>query len=269
MMLASLENALSTLLEKSGGQWGIYLEDLQTNEIWGKGHDDRFYAASVIKVPIMAAVFAEAYAGKFALEDKLTLRQEDQVGGAGILQHMTPGTKWSIYDLTTLMIIQSDNTATNMLIDLVGAEAIRSVMNRTGMVNSQFHNKLMIVPAELEGYNEVTAADLGSHLRHLATGKIISYNSCLHMINIMKRQQHRDRIPYHLPDPDGDVIGMLPKWELANKTGTVTRTTHDIGVMYIGNRAVTICLLSKNIETVAANDVMAQIGRMVYDLYTK
>ncbi|MEJ8547499.1 serine hydrolase [Brevibacillus borstelensis] len=268
-MLSSLGNAINALLEENGGQWGIYLEDLQTNEVWGKGQDDRFYAASVIKVPIMSAVFAEAYAGKFALDDKLTLRNEDRVGGAGILQHMTPGTKWSIYDLTTLMIIQSDNTATNMLIDLVGSEAIRSVMSKTGMANSQFYNKLMIVPAELEGYNEVTAADLGSHLRHLATGNIVSYNSCLHMINIMKKQQHRDRIPYHLPDPDGEVIGMLPKWELANKTGTVTRTSHDIGVLYIGNHTVTICLLSKNIDTVPANRVMAQIGRMVYDLYAK
>ncbi|USG63926.1 class A beta-lactamase-related serine hydrolase [Brevibacillus ruminantium] len=266
-MLATLEKSIHDLITECGGQWGIYLEDLQSNEVWGLHQDERFYAASLIKVPIMAAVFAESYAGKFALEDKITLRKEDQVGGAGILQHMTPGTSWSIYDLVTLMIIQSDNTATNLLIDLVGTEAIQSAISKTGMKNSQFYNKLMIIPAELEGYNEITAADLGNHLRSLATGKFISYNSCLQMIQILKQQQHRDRIPYLLPDPDGEWIGMLPKWELANKTGTVTGTAHDIGIFYVGDRAITICLLSRDVDIVKANQVMAKIGRMVYELY--
>ncbi|QQE73138.1 serine hydrolase [Brevibacillus composti] len=268
-MLASLKESIEALLAKSGGQWGVYLEDLTTREVLEINADQRFFAASLIKVPIMTAVFAEAYAGKFSLEERIPLRHEDQVGGSGILQHMTPGTEWSVYDLATLMIIQSDNTATNLLIELVGTDAIRTVMEKTGMSNSQFYNKLMIVPADLEGYNEVTAADMGSHLRALASGSIISYNSCLQMMGILKKQQHRDRIPYLLPDPDGDLIGMLPKWELANKTGTVTRTAHDTGILYVADRAVTICLLSRELEIVTANEAMAQIGKMVYERYAK
>nr|WP_216369349.1 MULTISPECIES: serine hydrolase [unclassified Brevibacillus] len=266
-VLSALGPSLERLTEETGGQWGIYLEDVRTGERLGIAEHQRFYAASLIKVPIMTAVFAEAYAGRLALSDKLRLRREDQVGGAGVLQHFTPGTELTVYDAVTLMIIQSDNTATNMLIDLIGTDAIRTAMSRTEMVNSSFYNKLMIVPAEPEGYNEVTAADMGSHFRFLATGKAISYNSCLQMINILKRQQHRDRLPCRLPDPEGDVIGMLPKWELANKTGTVTNITHDAGILYVGGHAVIICALSKNVDAKAAGEVMGQIGRMVYDLY--
>lgn len=266
-MLSSLSPSIAKVLEEAGGEWGVYLEDLQTGEQLAFNQDERFYAASVIKVPIMTAVFGEVYAGKFALESKITLRSEEQVGGAGILQHMTPGSEWTVQDLVTLMIIQSDNTATNILIDLVGRDAIRAAMQATEMTNSRFYNKLMIVPAQVDGYNEVTAADLGNHLRYLATGKVISYDSCERMIAILKQQQHRDRIPYHFPYPGGDVIGSLPRWEFANKTGSVTKITHDMGILYIGSKAVTICVLNKGLEQRPAVQSIAKIGKLVFDLY--
>ncbi|MFD2369767.1 serine hydrolase [Brevibacillus sp. GCM10020057] len=266
-MLSSLATPIAQLTEKAGGDWGVYLEDLHTGEKLAFNENERFYAASIIKVPIMVAVFAEAYAGRIALGQTVKLRREDLVGGAGVLQHMTPGTELTVQDLVTLMIIQSDNSATNILIDLVGTESIRSAMQKTEMVNSRFYNKLMVVPAELEGYNELTAADMGSLFRYLATGKVLSYDSCLKMVAILKQQQHRDRIPLLLPDPDGEFIGMVPKWEFANKTGSVTKITHDTGILYLGNHAVTICLLNRGLEQKPAADVMAQIGRLVYDLY--
>lgn len=268
-MLSTLSSPITALLEQAGGQWGIYLEDLRTGETLAIDSDKRFYSASVIKVPIMTAVFAEVYAGKFALETKIPLRREDQVGGAGVLQHMTPGTELTVWDLVTLMIIQSDNTATNILIDLVGRESIRNAMQATEMVNSRFYNKLMVVPAHVEGYNEITAADMGRHLRYLATGKVVSYDSCLKMIGILKRQQHRDRIPFYFPPAGGDLIGSLPAWELANKTGSVNEITHDVGILYIGSDAVTISILNKGLPQKPAVATIAQIGKLVFDLYSK
>lgn len=268
-MLSTLTSSITALLEEAGGEWGIYLEDLLTGEQLAFQQDTRFYAASVIKVPIMTAVFADVYAGKFALETKIALRREDQVGGAGVLQHMTPGTAFTVWDLVTLMIIQSDNTATNILIDLVGTESIRRVMKETEMHNSRFSNKLMVVPAKAEGYNEITAADMGRHLRYLATGKVISYDSCQKMIGILKQQQHRDRIPYLFPSAGGELIGMLPVWELANKTGSVTHITHDVGILYVGSHAVTICVLNKGLPQKPAAATIAKIGKMVFDLYSR
>ncbi|MGN7468548.1 serine hydrolase [Brevibacillus sp. SAFN-007a] len=266
-MLSGLFPPVSKLCEAAGGEWGIYLEDLRTNETLTINEKQRFYAASVIKVPIMTAVFAEAYAGKFALEDRLRLRRDDLVGGAGVLQHMTPGTEFTVYDLVTLMMIQSDNTATNMMIDLVGRDIIRSVMRKTGMENSTFFHKLMVRPAELAGFNEITAADIGSHLRCLATGTVVSYDSCLKMIAMLKQQQHRDRFPSLLPDPDGAIIGMLPKWEFANKTGSVSKITHDVGIFYTGPHAISVSLLNKGLPQRDAARVMARIGSLLYETY--
>lgn len=269
VMLSTLTSSITALLEEAGGEWGIYMEDLLTGQQLAFDADKRFYSASVIKVPIMTAVFSEVYAGTFALDTKIALRREDQVGGAGVLQHMTPGTEFTVWDLVTLMIIQSDNTATNILIDLVGTASIRQAMQATEMDNSRFYNKLMVVPARVEGYNEITAADMGRHLRYLATGKVISYDSCLKMIDILKKQQHRDRIPFHFPPPGGDLIGMPPRWELANKTGSVTHITHDVGILYIGSQAITICVLNKGLPQKAAAATIAVIGKMVFDLYSK
>lgn len=264
-MFAKLAAAILELVEKAGGQWGIVLEDLTTSERWALNEHQRFYAASLIKVPIMTAVYAEAYAGRFALEEKRKLRREDLVGGSGVLQHMSPGTEIAIADLVALMIVQSDNTATNILIDLIGKEAIRAVMARTEMNNSQFYNKLMIVPAEREGNNEVTAADMANHYRYLATGSIISLHSCQQMIDILKKQQIRDCLPLFLPNPEGEIIGMLPLWELANKTGTVNNIQHDTGILYVGDKAVTVCVLSKDVEAKRARETIGHIGRVVYE----
>lgn len=266
-MLDSIQPQIESLINQAGGSWGVVIEDLLTNQRFEKNPDQPFFAASLIKVPIMAAVFADVYAGKYTFEDQYILRQEDLVGGAGVLQHLSPGLPLSIYDLVTLMIIQSDNSATNILIDRVGVESVRQIMRKTGMQNSQFFNKLMIIPAELEGFNEVTAGDMASIFRLISTGKVLSYNSCLQMISILKKQQIRDTIPYHLPDPDSDVIGGLARWELANKTGNVTNINHDVGILYVGDSAILLSLLSKNVEEKLAKDTMGRIGRIIYDTY--
>ncbi|UFJ43258.1 class A beta-lactamase-related serine hydrolase [Brevibacillus humidisoli] len=262
--MTDVSQTIVSCVEQAGGTWGIVVEKLGTGECWKWNADQPFYAASLIKVPIMIAVFADVYEKKYAFSDLLSVRAEDLVGGAGVLQHMTPGQKYTIYDLVVLMIIQSDNTATNILIDHVGRERIREIMEKTGMQNSCFYNKLMVIPAELEGVNQVTAADMAELYRRMASGRIISYNSCLQMISILKRQQIRDSLPLHLPDPDPENIGAQPLWELAHKTGSVTNMRHDTGILYVGQSACILSVLSKDVPAKVAHDTIGRIGQAVY-----
>ncbi|WP_232695446.1 serine hydrolase [Brevibacillus daliensis] len=266
-MFTNLQNDLLQAIEGFQGEWGVVVEDIVTAEKFSYKENDSFYAASLIKVPVMSAVFAGANEGRFAMEDILDLRAEDLVGGAGVLQHMTPGTPLSIQDLVTLMIIQSDNTATNMLIELVGKDSIHAIMEKTGMNNSAFYNKLMVIPADLEGVNSVTPADMTNHYRLLAQGKIISYDASQKMLSILKKQQVRDVIPGLFPDPDHEIIGGLPLWELANKTGNVTNVQHDTGILYIGRHAVLLSFLSKGVENSVAKQGISKLGKMVFDYY--
>ncbi|WP_126426817.1 serine hydrolase [Brevibacillus marinus] len=264
-MFQRIGETVASLVEAAGGTWGIVLERLGTGESWCLNGDRPFYAASLIKVPIMVAVFADVEEKKYALADRLPVRQEDMVGGAGVLQHLTPGETYPIHDLVTLMIIQSDNTATNILIDHVGRERIRAIMKKAGMQNSRFYNKLMVIPAELEGTNQVTAADMAELFRRLAGGRIISYDSCLRMIAILKRQQIRQSLPLYLPEPDAELIGAPPLWELAHKTGSVRSIEHDVGILYVGRDAFLLSILSQDVPSQLARDTIGRICLAVYE----
>ncbi|WP_224653647.1 serine hydrolase, partial [Escherichia coli] len=135
-------------------------EDVNEGTLFSINGDECFYAASIIKVPIMAAVFAAAEKGVVRLGERLPLRRDDIVGGSGVLQFMSPGIELPIYDLLTLMIIQSDNTATNMLIDLIGMETIQAFLKELGMERSEIHHKFMIVQANRVHSNEITASEM-------------------------------------------------------------------------------------------------------------
>ncbi|RDW22253.1 serine hydrolase [Oceanobacillus arenosus] len=262
--MEQLRQHIKRIIKQSGGKWGISIEELGTNNSWGINEGDLFYAASIIKIPIMTAVFNDYENGRLSLSNTLELKREEMVGGSGVLQHLSPGTKWTIYDLLTLMIIQSDNTATNMLIDVIGMESIQQMMKDIGMQDSKFYNKLMTVPATIQGYNQVTAQELTMMMKKIAMGKIISMHACEQMIAIMKKQQLTDCLPAKLPQFDSDIIGKIPEWQLANKTGFTSGVRHDIGILYVGDRAMVATVLSQDVDDNRSKDAIAEMGLEIY-----
>ena len=234
--------SIETVAREAGGTVAVVVRDLGTGEKVAINPAEPFYAASVIKLPIMVEVFRQAQAGRFALGDRRVLRAEDQVGGSGILQDLSPGLELSIIDLVTLMITLSDNTATNMLIDLVGSENVNRTMADLGLTGSRLYNKLQVVPTPRPGTNTITAADTALLLEHIARGTAVSQRACLEMIRILKRQQYQDGIPAGLPALEDDVVqelGGIPRWEVAHKTGWIPGIEHDAGIVYFreGGRA--------------------------------
>lgn len=252
-------------MTEAGGTWGVYIENLTTNESWSQLPDESFYAASIIKIPIMMAAYEAHHRGDFSMEDELTLWAEDIVGGAGVLQHMTPGTKLTVYDVITLMIIQSDNMATNMIIDLVGTEQIQQTMRDIGLTNSTFYNKLMTVPVEREGANMITAADMNEMMKVIANGDYTSAYACEHMIKIMKKQQHTSRLPARLPRQTSPVVGAQIDWSMAHKTGSVSGVVHDVGILYVEDQNILVTVLSKNVDDYFAEQTIANMGLDLYN----
>ena len=262
--MRNLTERIRRITEAAGGTWGISLHDLNTNETWELNAYELFYSASVIKIPIMIAVFAASHRKEISLSNCLPLKREDMVGGSGVLQHMTPGTQITIYDLITLMIIQSDNTATNILIDLVGTEAIQQNLKEIGLEKSKFYHKMMTQDANREGLNEITAYEMTNMLKELATGKIISVHACEQMIDRMKKQQVRNSLPANIPELDEQVIGTLKQWEIANKTGSVSGVRHDVGIFYVGKRTFIASILSRGVDDLKS---AAYIGEMGFEIY--
>lgn len=259
-----LEKRLSAIIGQAEGTWGVVVEEQGAAKGIRFEHvpDELFIAESVIKVPIMAAVFAASEQGHFRLDDQLVLRQEDLVGGSGILYGLSPGLKLTIRDLVTLMIIQSDNTATNMLIDLVGKAQIDQTMIDLGMRQSCYSRKLMIYPLDVTENNTITAGNVASMLGHLATGSYLSEHACKEMIAIMKKQQVRNGLPSQLPNEEESNY---PAWELPCKSGWDTGRQHDVGLLYTNNRCFSITALSREVTAQSALNTLGLLGRAVYD----
>jgi len=164
-----LRQRLSELIANAAGTWGVVVEDLDEGICFAHQAQQPFIAESVIKVPIMAAVYAATDRGQFSMDDRLVLRREDLVGGSGLLFALSPGLKLTIRKWVTLMIIQSDNTATNVLIDLTGKALIDRTMRGLGMQQSCYSRKLMIYPADITENNTVTASDVSRILGRRAS----------------------------------------------------------------------------------------------------
>lgn len=268
-IVEELISKVQKLIKPSKGTWGIVLEDLNSGDKWEYNEQELFYAASVIKVPIMVAVFRAVERLELSLSDLIILDKDEYVGGSGVLQHLTPGTSLPLSDIILLMIIQSDNTATNLLIDLVGVENIQQTMKEAGMEHSTFYNKLMLSKPNPHGTNRIAAKDVGILLTKMAQGEIVSEQASKQMIEIMKKQQMRDCLPEKLPSPYSNFDNGMPAWELANKGGWIPGTRHDVGIFFVGDRKLVATVLSEKEDDVLAKRILSQIGYEIYQYLCK
>ncbi|WP_093271267.1 serine hydrolase [Saccharopolyspora shandongensis] len=218
------------------------------------------HAASTIKVLIMITALRAVREGRLGLDAEVELPAE-RAGGFGVLRELPSVTAISLRDLITLMIVISDNAATNAVIDAVGFEAIRACAADLGCTATQVQRRLMDVNAP--GRNETTALDQARVLAALAGGSALPPELTEHALDVLSRQQVRDRLPALLPDG-------AQCW---NKTGELLGLRHDVGL--IGDdrpRAVVAVLVDElTDERSAASyrggpacDAIASLGRAVH-----
>lgn len=257
-------------LAEAKGTFGVVFDDLTTGAHWEHQPDEPFYAASVIKLAIMAEVFRQAAEGLLDLDrERLTWTRHHQVGGDGVVKLLTPGTELSIRDLVTLMIAVSDNAATNLLIDRLGRDNIRQVLVRYGLTGSSFFNKLSVVPAEREGVNTITARDVQHLLLLMARGQVVSQHACDQMVAILKENQDYVRAVKYLPWDQDRLTGERPAVQIAHKTGSVKGLSHDAGLFYLPGRTYALTILGKRLpDDLYGAEAVAQISRLVYEEVT-
>lgn len=184
------------------GTLGLWARSLDTGEVVEWQATEVFPAASTIKLPILYEVFRQVDGGRLRLTDTRTLAADDQVGGSGILKDLTPGIALTIKDLTTLMIVVSDNTATNMLIDLVGLDAVNTSCARLGLADTRLEFKMQRAPEGAPARNRSTPADLGRLMALIARGEVLTAQACADMLAILDRQHFTDNITRGLPEFD-------------------------------------------------------------------
>ncbi|MGE5579201.1 MAG: serine hydrolase [Bacillota bacterium] len=251
-----VKDDLLKILEPAGGHWAVVIEDLDGKGTIRLDPDSPFTAASVIKVPIMMTAFREARAGRVRLDDAIILRKEDKVGGSGVLHEFHTGLCLTLLDAIHMMIVVSDNTATNLVIDAVGLETVNEYMKEVGCTGSRLEAPLMR-PKPNGPWNTITAGDIAMLVKGLANRTIAEPGDCDTMVSIMKRQQHNEKLPKLLPQ--GVVC--------AHKTGEVRGVTHDVGIITGDKARFTITYLSQKLEDARIGvRVIGEIARWAYDL---
>jgi beta-lactamase class A len=238
----------------------VYIKNLSTDYTIEINSDIQIPSASLVKIPIMAAVYYLVDRGELSLDEKITYRRKHRCGGSGIIKRFHYGKKFTIKELTELMITISDNVATHMLIDRIGMKKLNEIFRKLKLKNTNINRFVMDIKARNKGIeNYTTAEDIGFLLEEIYNGKLISKEASNEMLLILLKQRICDRIPKKLPSYVA----------VAHKTGLMKDVCHDAGIVYTNNGNFIICVLTQNLQPKFAKEVIANISYMTYCLYDK
>jgi beta-lactamase class A len=212
-------------------------------------------SASVIKIPILLSLLQEVDKKNIKLNTKYTLRPEDIVGGSGDLQYEIPFKKFTYKHLTQKMISVSDNTATNILINKIGAEKIQKDINVWGLTNTKLNRKMMDFEAIKAGkQNFTTCEDINGLLLKLLNKQLLSKKSGKKAMEILLACEDRTTIPRNIP----------VNVPIAHKTGTLDYLRGDAGIIFSKNILI-LTIFVENFESLEqAETIIGKIAECCF-----
>lgn len=265
---SELENRLKEQIASYRGGVALYAKNLRTGEIAALDAHRPVQTASVIKLPLMLQVFEQVKAEKLNLSAPVVLTQANQVPGSGVLNLMTPGMTMTLGDAVTLMMVLSDNTATNLVIDAATLPATNAMLARMGMNNTYFYKKIYKpaegpMPADQKefGLGKTTAEEMGRILESIYRCDLGDRSLCARMIEIMRSQQYRNMIPRYLEAADQSES--LPA--VADKIGSLDAVRNDVALVYTVRGPIVISIFTYHNEDrswTADNRAEILIGRL-------
>ena len=267
-----LKEQINAEFAKKKGTFALAFKNLQTGEGILINEKINFHAASTMKTPVLIEAYKQAAAGKFKITDPILVKNEFKSIVDGSLYSLNAeddsdsvlytkvGTKLPVYDLLYLMIIKSSNLATNIIIDLVGAQNVNKTMRDMGAKDIQVLRGVEDSKAFQKGLNNTTTAyDQMLIFRDMANGGIVDKKSSDAMINILLDQAFNDKIPAQLPK---DV-------KVAHKTGWIKGINHDAGIVYLpdGRKYVLVLLSKELVDDKAGVMAMANVSKIIYNYF--
>lgn len=300
----TLQSDIQAILDENNIEGGVAIWQIESGEKTDVNGDVPFPMASTFKIPIIATAFDQIKAGKLNLDTRVELKDDDKSPGSGILPYFEAGVAPTVRDLLTLMIIISDNTATDITVDLLGGAAvIEGYMHQLGLTDIYFKlnckdlisalfppEAQQMPPEELDIWlsendilrdgvcfsrgsdNDVSTANaMNELLRMIYAGEIVAGDLRDELLAIMFKQQFNVRLSRFFPSTA----------KFAHKTGTIGGIRNDSGILYLDDNNHVIITLFTNwdeatvhFDPVASHQrifevetAMGKIGRLAYDHY--
>lgn len=242
-----LKERIQSTIGDSLKNYSVYVADYHSDFLLGINETEIFNAASVNKLPILAALYSEAQKGNVDFDKVITLQEEDiQDYGTGSIRYDPPGTTYSVKTLAQLMMKKSDNTAAFILANyVVSLSKIQSIINSWGLTQTDMVN------------NKTSNKDMEILLRKIYNNKVTSTAATIEMLGFMRDSDFENRIPGNLPK---DVM-------VYHKIGSGdTGEVHDVGVVQNGKITYYIGILTTDTNDIdATSKLEAKISKVVYD----
>ena len=247
---------LRTIVETSDAVVGVAIKNLATGEKFFINENEVFPQASCIKIHILAELYHQAEQGTIRLGDVLPLSASVRVGGSGVLNELGESSvSMSIRDYAVLMIVLSDNTATNLLIRKVGMENVNTFLRSQGAVKTRLQRMMMDVKAAAEGRENVgTPKEVLMILEKLYRGEIVNKKASEEMLSILQKPKVG---PIRAGVP-ADIV-------VANKEGDVEGVRCDVGIVSLPKAPYVICVMTKLlVQESDGPRIVTDISRLTY-----
>lgn len=246
--LSRLSKQVDQYLSNQPGDYGVAIIDLATGIQVGPRSGKTYYLASTWKIPLIMTVFEQVNAGKLRLNDVVKITREDYEDGTGTLQQQRAGTSYSVRELVRRSIVESDNTAANMLARAVGGRSTVHAYQRSLGAKEPVRN----------GDNLGTPAEVANYLWQALTSSRFTDEQRGLLRQSLGQTIWSDRIPAYLP----------PGTPVGHKIGTLNGVVNDVGVVY-GSRPFIIAVLSEGVEEQQGAEVIARVAKLVFDSQTQ
>ena len=247
----SLDEKIKAELQNFSGKAWIYAKNLDTGKDYALRADEQVRTASTIKLPIMTAVFRQVADGKIGWADEIVLTKEKKQPGSGVLFEFSDNTKIDLRTAVNLMIVVSDNSATNLILDKIGADSVNAFLDSMGLYQTRILRKiggggesraLRETPLYRNfGTGVSSPRDMVKLLEMLENGEVVSKEASAEMLNILKRQQFKEGIGRGLPDTV----------QSASKSGALDRLRSDVGIIYTRRGRIAIAATVDDMMEVA------------------
>lgn len=262
---------LAALATGFSGTLGVWAQDLGSGESlsFGAAHES-FPSASTIKLPILYELFRQAEAGRVDLDALWSMRADDQVPGSGVLKDLTPGIRLPIRDLATLMMTISDNTASNLCLDVVGLEAVNQAMGGLGLSGLRLYNKLYR-PQPDRPKNQAVPAQLGDLMARIVRHEVLTPHACEAMVGIMKKVQAPFARRFLPETVQLEKVAGEPELIIAAKYGMIVGSRNEVGAIWKGDRGYLYAVMTRDCKDerwVEENEGQILLGRAVAALHS-
>ena len=295
-MNRKLRQRLRGIAARLPGTMGIYLRALSDGEEIAVNADRPFPMASVFKIPILTELMFRVHAAQDSLEDRVMLTDAMKTPGSGVLKELSAGMALTVGDLATLMIIISDNTATDILLERVTKEAVNARLRMCGLARTSVTMNCRELLYDLVGLgtapdtpetrrlaadrlrrrevdpdsrvykderaNMTTPREMGALLEQIVRptlnggGPGLPVEVCRQILAVMRRQQVRDRLPLFLPAAA----------DVAHKTGSLSRVSNDAGILYAPQGQCIIAIFTKDLaDDFKGRLAIGQVGRAAFE----